>query len=199
MRKEFRIMMHLSYDTEIFIKRMWIQNSKCNVAHTGYALDILREYRRDIPATVDSVEWDCYNNIKVKAIIHSTIRSEPILLTGVPMDYIYQKNKDEDVIEQVDYQDYYTPLRIIYNNPATIVFWRDGTKTIVKKNEKEKYNSYNAFCAALAKKIFGTNSEVNRIVRSGYNQKVAEGQKKLAEFKKKVEKARKAKKEGKKK
>ena len=66
----------------------------------------------------------------------------------------------------------YKPLKIIYNDPATIVFWRDGTKTVVKRMEKEKFNPYTAFCAALAKKLFGSNSAVNRIVNSGYNQLV---------------------------
>lgn len=63
------------------------------------------------------------------------------------------------------------PTKIIYNGPATIVFWVDGTKTIVKKSKKEKDNKYNAFCAALAKKIYGTNSNVNRIVKSGIEEK----------------------------
>lgn len=73
---------------------------------------------------------------------------------------------------------YYSPLvfdaypkKIIYNGPATIVFWNDGTKTVVKRAKKEKDNKYNAFCAALAKKIFGNNSRVNAIVKSGIEEK----------------------------
>ena len=58
----------------------------------------------------------------------------------------------------------YTPVRIIYNVKATIVFWKDGTKTVVKLSEGDYDNPYNAFCAALAKKIFGNNSRVRKIV-----------------------------------
>lgn len=61
----------------------------------------------------------------------------------------------------------YVPKKIIYNNPATIVFWKDGSKTVVKKAPHEKFNTYHAFCAALAKKVFGNNSRVNAIVKSG--------------------------------
>ena len=57
-----------------------------------------------------------------------------------------------------------TPVRIIYNVKATIVFWKDGTKTVVKLSEGDYDNPYNAFCAALAKKIFGNNSRVRKIV-----------------------------------
>ena len=60
----------------------------------------------------------------------------------------------------------YTPKRIVYNNPATIVFWKDGTKTVVKCAEGETYSEYFGFLAALGKKIFGTNSEINRIVKT---------------------------------
>ena len=64
----------------------------------------------------------------------------------------------------------YEPKSIIFNKPATIVFWKDGTKTVVKCAKGEKWNEYNAFCAALAIKIFGSNSRVQKIVRSGEDQ-----------------------------
>lgn len=64
----------------------------------------------------------------------------------------------------------YKPAHIIYNDPATIVFWKDGTKTVVKRMPKEKFNPYNAFCAALAKKVFGNNSRVCKIVNNGEDQ-----------------------------
>lgn len=60
----------------------------------------------------------------------------------------------------------FTPKRIVYNPPATIVFWKDKTKTVVKCSEGEEYSEYFGFLAALGKKIFETNSEVNRIVNA---------------------------------
>lgn len=66
---------------------------------------------------------------------------------------------------------FYCPVKIIYNGPATIVFWEDGTKTIVKRAKGERNNRYNAFCAALAKKLYGNNSTVNRFVKSGKEEK----------------------------
>lgn len=71
----------------------------------------------------------------------------------------------------------YNPYHIIFNDPATIVFWEDGTKTVVKRAEGEKWNEYNAFCAALAIKIFGNNSKVRKIVNSGEHQ-IKKGKKK---------------------
>ena len=57
-----------------------------------------------------------------------------------------------------------TPKKIIHNGPATIVFWKDGTKTIIRLNDYDNDNPYFAFVSALAKKIFGNNSKVNKIV-----------------------------------
>lgn len=62
--------------------------------------------------------------------------------------------------------DRFTPERIIKNGPAMVVLWKDGTKTIVKRKKGESDNLYHAFTAALAKKIFGSNSHVNRIIES---------------------------------
>lgn len=57
-----------------------------------------------------------------------------------------------------------TPKRIVKNGPALVVFWEDGTKTVVKRKKGEQDNVYHAFTAALAKKLYGSNSAINRIV-----------------------------------
>lgn len=54
--------------------------------------------------------------------------------------------------------------KIIKNGPATIVFWTDGTKTIVKLQNCDHDDIYAAFTAALAKKIFGSTSKVKKII-----------------------------------
>lgn len=53
---------------------------------------------------------------------------------------------------------------VIFNNPATIVFWEDGTKTVVKCMEGYIYDEYTGFMAAVCKKLFGSSSAVRKIV-----------------------------------
>lgn len=53
--------------------------------------------------------------------------------------------------------------RIVYHNPATIVFWQDGTKTVVKCMDGEPFEKYAGFCAALAKKVFGSTSKAKKV------------------------------------
>ena len=58
----------------------------------------------------------------------------------------------------------YAVKKIIYNPPATIVFWEDGSKTVVKYSQYDEYNLYFGFLAALAKKVYGNPSRVRKIV-----------------------------------
>lgn len=55
---------------------------------------------------------------------------------------------------------------IFYDDVATVVFWTDGTKTVVKCAEGTKYDEYAAFCIALAKKIYGNNSALKRAIKN---------------------------------
>ena len=44
---------------------------------------------------------------------------------------------------------------VIFNDPATIVFWADGTKTIVKKGENDIFDPEKGLAMAIAKKALG--------------------------------------------
>lgn len=43
---------------------------------------------------------------------------------------------------------------VIYHDPAVIVFWKDGTKTIVKTND-ESYDPEKGLAMAISKKVYG--------------------------------------------
>lgn len=53
--------------------------------------------------------------------------------------------------------------RVLFHPPATIVYWNDGTKTVVKCKPGEKFDQYYGFCAALAKKLFGSSGEARHV------------------------------------
>ena len=54
--------------------------------------------------------------------------------------------------------------RIIFNDPATIVFWEDDTKTVVKCMAGEKFERYAGFAAACMKKMFGSTSRAKAVM-----------------------------------
>lgn len=45
--------------------------------------------------------------------------------------------------------------RVIFNGPATIVFWNDGTKTVVKCMEGELFDEEKGIAMAFMKKLYG--------------------------------------------
>ena len=59
-----------------------------------------------------------------------------------------------------------TPVKIRKDGLVTVVFWQDGTATSVRCGSGEQYDDYVAFCAALAKKMFLSNSAVKRMLNN---------------------------------
>lgn len=53
-----------------------------------------------------------------------------------------------------------------YDNDYTTVLWNDGTRTTVKLSDDDIYDEYSAFCAALAKRIYGSNSRIKKIIKT---------------------------------
>ena len=54
--------------------------------------------------------------------------------------------------------------KIVFSNPATIVFWADGTKTVVKCMEGQEFNEYYGVACAIMKRFFGNNSKASAFV-----------------------------------
>ena len=54
--------------------------------------------------------------------------------------------------------------KIIFNPPATIVFWEDGTKTVVKCAAEDEFNEYYGLLAALGKKVYESNSQIKKLI-----------------------------------
>ena len=67
---------------------------------------------------------------------------------------------DGDVLAVVPVSNDYLPeiKKVIFNNPATIVLWSDGTKTIVKCQDGDIYDKEKGLALAICKKAIGTNN-----------------------------------------
>lgn len=64
--------------------------------------------------------------------------------------YVKRKNERKQTMRK--------PIKIkkvVFNNPATIVMWSDGTKTVVKCSERDTYDPEKGLAMAVAKKSFG--------------------------------------------
>lgn len=55
--------------------------------------------------------------------------------------------------------------KVIYNPPATIVLWADGSKTVVKCSKYDDYDAEKGLAMALCKKMFGNDNSYHKIFK----------------------------------
>lgn len=55
--------------------------------------------------------------------------------------------------------------KVIFNDPATIVYWKDGTKTVVKCQDGDVFDSEKGFAMAFLKKCWGNKGNFNDKLR----------------------------------
>lgn len=85
---------------------------------------------------------------------HNAERNDPLIKT------VKTSEKEKSIVSTIDFR----VKKIMHNGPATIVFWKDGTKTVVRLKEGDKYDQYAAFTAAVAKRLYGKTVKISEIV-----------------------------------
>ena len=67
---------------------------------------------------------------------------------------------------------FYNPMKVtfaieevIFNDPATIVIWKDGSKTVVKAQNGEPFDKEKGLAMALLKFICGNDGSYNKVFK----------------------------------
>lgn len=55
--------------------------------------------------------------------------------------------------------------KVIFNDPATIVMWGDGTKTVVKCSENDIFDPEKGLAMAITKKALGNQGNYNAVIK----------------------------------
>lgn len=89
-------------------------------------------------------------------LIDAMFVPEGITLTKLPSNITIERIERSALPEIKD---------VIFNDPATIVFWEDGTKTIVKcqKGTGDTYSKETGLAMAIAKKAYGNRGNFNDV------------------------------------
>ena len=74
--------------------------------------------------------------------------------------YMASLAKKQAEFERMMYNDYYKNKidlidHVVFNGPATIIFFKDGTKTVIKCHDEDTLSIPTGFALALLKKILG--------------------------------------------
>lgn len=59
--------------------------------------------------------------------------------------------------------------KVVFNDPATIVVWKDQTKTVVKCQEGDEFDPEKGLAMAIAKKALGNKSNFNNTIKKWTN------------------------------
>ena len=79
-------------------------------------------------------------------------------------DTYYEQRKSDKIYGA---NPYYRPeiKNVIFNDPATIVFWTDGTKTVVKCQEGDEFDPEKGLTMAIAKKVYGNKGYYCNVIK----------------------------------
>lgn len=85
---------------------------------------------------------------------------------GIPKDVVaYCKNDVIDTKELCEYHGNwckFTPKKVIFSNPATIVLWWDDTKTVVKCSPNDTYDKEKGLALCYMKKLLGNDNRFHK-------------------------------------
>lgn len=76
----------------------------------------------------------------------------PYLLSGYD---IREMKKEKDTMNTKSKTINFCVKKVIFNGPATIVIWGDGTKTVVKCADGDSYSKWAGFAMCIAKRLYG--------------------------------------------
>lgn len=64
----------------------------------------------------------------------------------------------------------YFVKRVIFNEPATIVFWQDGSKTVVKCGPHDTYDPEKGFAMCFMKRFFGNSNRFHKLLKIAHKE-----------------------------
>lgn len=96
----------------------------------------------------------------------NTVTISPVTVSygDTPIYKIYPKKKKySGSLPSAIFTDAYIK-EVIYNNPATIILWSDGTKTVSKCHSSDTYSKETGLMLCVIKKLIGS-TRINDILR----------------------------------
>lgn len=141
-------------ENEVDIAKRRLLNSIYGVKSVNYPEDFIANLKETMKRANGLYGLSGYNGVYGMEIdrLNSEILRQCCLPTGLYKPNVVacireEKNMNYDIRSNIK--------DVIFSYPATIILWKDGTKTIVKAGKDEKYDPEKGFAMAVCKKMFG--------------------------------------------
>ena len=86
------------------------------------------------------------------------------LLKGVSMENNIPFEKIDKFLKELFSNEFYIE-KVIYHNPATIILWSDGIKTVVKCNKEDEFDKEKGLAMAIVKRLSGNKGNYYNIFK----------------------------------
>ena len=94
-----------------------------------------------------------------------------VTINGIDVLFTYDSDSIIELVykkpcRNIDYSYFWPEVKkVIFNDPATIVYWKDGTKTVVKCQNGDDFDPEKGFAMAFLKKCWGNKGNFNDELR----------------------------------
>ena len=154
---------------EIYKKKEENENMERYIRTTD-STKTLTGYVTDVTVTQTGPDEDCDTveiTLRVPRHVGLSENNYPCSLTGADVKKIIRDHKlttlafeDPKAFMEPFMVGAVKPKKVIFNNPATIVLWNDGTKTVVTRQKGDRYNKEEGLALCYMKKALGNSSRV---------------------------------------
>ena len=94
---------------------------------------------------------------------------------GMAIDYSRQSTERAEKNDTVKFGMCSVSIRkVIFNDPATVVLWSDGTKTVVKCGPEDTYDMAQGLAMAIVKKMAGNDNRFHKVFKQYLKKKKKE-------------------------
>lgn len=146
----------------------------------GYPINFSPELEVKLVRDLNDIPADCCKGVSLKELANKYLKDDKdSFMTYGGVDYNKIANSvfnysSADVKNTLkflelcqDYKRISGPCvkKVIFNDPATIVIWDDGSKTVVKAQKGEKYDKEKGLALCYMKKMLGNKSNFNNVFR----------------------------------
>lgn len=159
------------YDSHILTNPMgeypaWRSCYECQPRHRDDKFDATRYALSFIPGRTNGKTYTI-DDILAKGDIEKTMRHDNFITTI--LTHVARATNEAPFIPK--------SIEVSADHKTVVVIWIDGSKTMVKRSNNDPDDIYMAFTAALAKRIFSTNSRIKKVIREKVNYHLPKEQK----------------------
>lgn len=144
----------------------WLINSRSFYKIREICVLMGFDFERDIERNKNGVSINGIDVSFTDDLIDEPLLFEIRLVYEKPiLHHIYANNNLFFSPSEININNIPEVKKVIFNDPATIVYWKDGTKTVVKCQDGDDFDPEKGFAMAFLKKCWGNKGNFNDNLR----------------------------------